>query len=97
MCMTCLLYTSFYQAQSELAQKEGVYCESASAASYAGLKELVAGGKIKKGEKVVLLITASGVKDTKVTSSYLPEFPESMTGLDGALDILEKQYQMKVR
>ena len=87
----------FYQAQSELAQKEGVYCESASAASYAGLKELVAGGKIKKGEKVVLLITASGVKDTKVTSSYLPEFPESITGLDGALDILEKQYQMKVR
>lgn len=86
-----------YQAQSELAQKEGVYCESASAASYAGLKKLVKEGKIKHGERVVLLITASGVKDTKVTSSYLPESPESTTGLAGALDVLENQYHITVR
>lgn len=56
------------EAQRELACREGVYCESASAASYAGLKRLVQEGKIKKGEKVVLLITSSGIKDTAVTS-----------------------------
>ena len=63
-------------AQRELASKEGVYCESASASTLAGLRKLVEQGRISRGERVVLLITASGVKDTKVVSSYLGEVPE---------------------
>ncbi|PNV61786.1 threonine synthase [Clostridium sp. chh4-2] len=84
------------EAQIELAQTEGVYCESASASTLAGLKRLMAEGKIKKGEKVVLLITASGVKDTKVTASYLPEIPESNAKMEDIYRILKDTYHLQV-
>ena len=83
-------------AQKELAQKEGVYCESASASTLAGLKKLLAQGAIKKGEKVVLLITASGVKDTAVTASYLPPVPESTAEMDDIFRILKDVYHLPV-
>lgn len=47
----------------ELAQKEGVFPEPAAAASYAGLKKAIAGGRIPLGDSVVMLITGSGLKD----------------------------------
>lgn len=80
------------EAQSELARREGVYCESASAASYAGLKKLVREGKIRKGERVVLLITASGVKDTAVTASYMPEIPEFGDNTEEAVNLIRDYY-----
>ncbi len=76
------------EAQRELACREGVYCESASAAAYAGLKKLVREGKIKKGERIVLLITASGVKDTAVTASYMPEIPEVGENAEKAAELI---------
>ncbi|EEQ57590.1 putative threonine synthase [Clostridiales bacterium 1_7_47FAA] len=84
------------EAQRELAQKEGVYCESASASTLAGLRRLISEGKIKKGEKVVILITASGVKDTAVTSSYLPDIPESNAKMEDIYSILEATYHIHV-
>lgn len=83
-------------AQKELAAKEGVYCESASAAAYAGCRKLVEEGRITAGERVVLLITASGVKDTSVTSSYLPEVPDSDSKLDSVVDILRDYYRFNI-
>ena len=83
-------------AQQELAEKEGVYCESASAAAFAGLKILLSEGKIKQGEKVVLLITASGVKDTKVTSSYLPESPTAGPDVESVIRILKGYYHISL-
>lgn len=85
-----------HAAQKELAQKEGVYCESASAATLAGLRRLISEGKIKKGEKVVMLITASGVKDTAVTSSYLPAVPESNADMEDIYGILKDVYHLQV-
>ncbi|MBR4400086.1 MAG: pyridoxal-phosphate dependent enzyme [Synergistes sp.] len=84
-------------AQRELASKEGVYCESASASTLAGLRKLLAQGKIKKGEKVVLLITASGVKDTKVVSSYLEEVPECEDDMASVRKTLEDVYGLHLR
>ena len=83
-------------AQKELAEKEGVYCESASAAAYAGLKKLREEGRVLPGEKVVMLITASGVKDTKVTSSYLPEAPEIGADVKSMIQILKEYYHISV-
>lgn len=85
------------EAQAALAQKEGVYCESASASGYAGLKKLLADGSIPKGSRVVMLITASGVKDTAVTGSYLPESPESTGEMDDILRILTDVYHISVK
>ncbi|MCL2116663.1 MAG: threonine synthase [Methanobrevibacter sp.] len=50
-------------AQKELAQKEGIGVEPASAASIAGLKKLVNQGEIDKGEKIVCVVTGHLLKD----------------------------------
>lgn len=71
---------------------EGVYCESASATTLAGVRKLMAEGKIEKGEKVVMLITASGVKDTAVTSKYVGAVPECDATLQDVSRILKQHY-----
>ena len=49
-------------AEKELAMYTGVFAEPSGAASYAGLLRLLADGKIAKDERVVLLVTGSGLK-----------------------------------
>src|SRR5436189_199811 len=46
-----------------LAEREGVFCEPASAASVAGLLRAVDGGMIRAGETVVCTLTGHGLKD----------------------------------
>jgi len=50
-------------AQKELARKEGILCEPASACSLAGFKKLIEEGRIKKDKKIVLILTGTGLKD----------------------------------
>jgi threonine synthase len=49
-------------AEKALAMHTGVFAEPAGAASYAGLLLLLEEGKIAKNERVVLLVTGSGLK-----------------------------------
>jgi threonine synthase len=49
-------------AQKELARLTGVFAEPSGAASYAGLLRLLEEGKIALDERVVLLVTGSGLK-----------------------------------
>jgi len=63
------------QAQKEIAQREGLYCELASACCLAAVKLLLAENKIKKNENIVMLLTSTGVKDTNSTAKHLPEVP----------------------
>ena len=46
-----------------IAQATGVFCEPAAAASYAGLVRAVDKGLVSVGERTVLLLTGSGLKD----------------------------------
>ncbi len=46
-----------------IAQKEGYFCEMASAASVAGLIKSVKAGKVKSGATVVCVLTGHGLKD----------------------------------
>jgi threonine synthase len=46
-----------------LAEREGVFCEPASAASVAGLFRAVDAGLVKRGETVVCTLTGHGLKD----------------------------------
>ena len=50
-------------AQKLLAQKEGVFCEPASAASLAGALHDIKQGKIKAGSRIVCTLTGHGLKD----------------------------------
>jgi threonine synthase len=49
---------------------EGIGCEPASAATVAGIKRLVAGGKIGKNESVVAILTGHVLKDPDYVSQY---------------------------
>ncbi len=49
---------------------EGIGCEPASAVTYAGLKKLVADGRVGKEETAVLLLTGHTLKDSEYTIQY---------------------------
>jgi threonine synthase len=50
--------------------RDGIGCEPASAATLAGIKKLVAAGKIKKRETVVAVLTGHVLKDPDYVSNY---------------------------
>jgi threonine synthase len=50
-------------AQKLLAQKEGVFCEPASATSLAGALHDIKKGKIPEGSRIVCTLTGHGLKD----------------------------------
>ncbi|WP_456481979.1 threonine synthase [Methanopyrus sp.] len=62
-------------AQRELATREGIFVEPASAASIAGLKKFVEDGEIDAGERVVCVTTGHGLKDPE-TVMEVCELPE---------------------
>lgn len=49
---------------------EGIGCEPASAVTFAGLKKLIAQGKIGRDERVVLILTGHTLKDSNFTIDY---------------------------
>jgi len=51
------------EAWTWLAQKEGVFCEPASAAGVAGLLARHAEGRLPKGQRIVCTLTGHGLKD----------------------------------
>jgi threonine synthase len=57
--------------QGELAREEGLYVEPASAAALAAVAALRKQGQVRPGERVVALLTASGLKDPEATASVL--------------------------
>jgi len=70
-------------AQSLLADKEGIFCEPASAISIAGLMKDIVAKKIKAGSRIVCTLTGHGLKDPDVairqsthraTQTVAPEF-----------------------
>jgi len=74
-------------AQKLLAQKEGVFCEPASAASLAGAIADIESGKIPEGSKIVCTLTGHGLKDpdTAIKQSTGP-----MLTVDATLDSVKK-------
>jgi len=61
------------EAQRFLASQEGLFVEPASAASIAGLKKLVAAGKIEADERIVCIVTGHGLKDPEVIMEKYPK------------------------
>lgn len=73
-------------AQKELARKEGIGVEPASAASIAGLKKIVAEGVIDKGEQVVCIVTGHLLKDPNTAIDACVE----PTKIDADINALKK-------
>jgi len=60
-------------AQKFLAQKEGIFCEPASAVSVAGLKSGLEEGRIEDGASIVCTLTGHGLKDPDTAIAQSPE------------------------
>jgi threonine synthase len=58
-------------AWRELASVEGVFCEPSSAASVAGVRRLAAAGRIARHERVVCVLTGTGLKDRETPAATL--------------------------
>ena len=66
--------TEILATQKLLAEKEGIFCEPASAVSVAGAMRDIQAGKIKEGSCVVCTLTGHGLKDpdTAIKQSTAP-------------------------
>jgi threonine synthase len=63
--------TEIVAAQRMLAQREGIFCEPASAAAVAGTMRDVAHGRIPEGSRIVCTLTGQGLKDPEVAVEQL--------------------------
>lgn len=84
---TVVTNEAIMQWQKTLAEMEGLYVEPASAGALAAVAQLKRSGDIKAGDKVVVLLTASGLKDPDATASAQGD----MMTFDGDVDALFSQ------
>jgi threonine synthase len=71
-----------FLAEREIARLEGIFAEPASAATYAAAKKLVDQGLISGADKVVCLITGSGLKATDVLQALTKRKKMAVIGLE---------------
>lgn len=75
-----------------LGARVGLWPEPASAAPFAAIERLRAGGVIEPGARVMALLTASGLKDSAVIEQALPPAPLVKGGLDQVMKALSDVY-----
>ena len=73
-------------AQKLLAEKEGVFCEPASATSLAGALRDIESGKIPEGSKVVCTLTGHGLKDP---DTAIAQSTRALITVDAELDAVK--------
>jgi threonine synthase len=78
---------SILAAQKILAQKEGIFCEPASATSLAGAMRDIQSGKIPQGSSIVCTLTGNGLKDPD-TAIKLSTSP--VVTINAELDVVKK-------
>ena len=71
-------------AQKLLAEKEGIFCEPASAASIGGAMRDIKSGKIAEGSTVVCTLTGNGLKDPDTAIEQCKD--SRMVTIDAELD-----------
>ncbi|MGC9318308.1 MAG: threonine synthase [Armatimonadota bacterium] len=77
------------QAYRELSSEEGIFCEPASAASWAGLKKLAAEGFFEGAQcTVVATLTGHGLKDPDRAVAMAPEPEKAPNDLDAVVEML---------
>ena len=79
-------------AEKELARLTGVFAEPSGAASYAGLLRLLEEGKIARDERVVLLVTGSGLKSIDAVVEAAGSVIPIAKGVEG-MEMVKKMVQ----
>ncbi len=60
-------------AYRDVVRLEGIFCEPSSAASIAGVRKLVAEGRLERDAAVVCVLTGHGLKDPDTAGTIVPE------------------------
>ena len=76
----------------KLARSEGIWAELSSVAPFAAIDRLRRQGTIGANERVVALVTASGLKDVAPIDKALPPAPTVSGTLDDVLRALRQSY-----
>jgi threonine synthase len=76
----------------KLAKLEGIWAEPSSVAPLAAIEKLRHQGTIGAQERVVALVTASGLKDIAPAEKALPQAPMVSGTLDDVLGALHRSY-----
>lgn len=80
--------TEILSAYQQVAQREGIYCEPASAAAVAGLIKYNREGKIPPGARVVCILTGHGLKDPETALSLAPSLQSVEANVDAAVQAM---------
>ncbi len=73
-----------------IARNTGVFSEPAAAAAYAGLVKAVSEGIVSPDERIVVMLTGSGLKDIASAMKTVPEPPIIAPTLDAVKQVLEQ-------
>ena len=74
------------EAYQQIASKEGLFCEPASAASVAGIKKMIKKGIIKKGTKIAAVLTGHGLKDPDMSIDMIEKPIEVEPSIENVLE-----------
>ncbi len=80
-------------AQKLLSEKEGIFCEPASAISVAGMLRDVEAGKIPEGSTIVCTLTGHGLKDP---DTAIAQCPEAVLTVDAELGAIKDAILQKM-
>ncbi|MDO9371303.1 MAG: threonine synthase [Gammaproteobacteria bacterium] len=81
-------------AQKLLCEKEGIFCEPASAASLAGAMRDIQTGKIPEGSKIVCTLTGNGLKDP---DTALKQCRTPLVSIEATLDQVQRAILARLR
>ena len=91
-CISAVADDDIIEAYQLMAQREGIFCEPASAASVAGLIKRARQGESFEGKRVVCIITGSGLKDpdtaAQTSPAFMEEFPAELEAVQRALALV---------
>jgi threonine synthase len=75
-------------AYRDLAAREGLFCEPASAAAFAGIRKLAAAGRLERDAVVVCVLTGSGLKDPDTAATLGRPVLEATPTVEGVASVL---------
>ncbi|MCC8046840.1 MAG: pyridoxal-phosphate dependent enzyme [Clostridiales bacterium] len=82
--------------QRLLASKEGIYAEASSVTSLVALQKLAAEKKLNPDDKVVAVLTSTGLKDPETTAKELAPVPQIAPEMSELRAVLRDTYGLRI-